>query len=203
MFWPPADVLICIPMDTPEDLDGTVLEHWSKWRAAVDSSRKICLLPVMEGRALPHLAFSGFDTLFPAADSTDAWCAVAGLQPLPCVSVAAFARISNALVELDGIQAYWAVKGGRTASEESAHAQAQAALVQAVSAFQNLGIPDECKTLVQQFVDVVLSRDLELAADLAGLMRGEPGVSVQLLGQIVRALTLLDSAQLTIDLAEQ
>jgi hypothetical protein len=202
MFWPPADVLICIPTDTPDDLNGTVLAHWSKWRAAVDSSRKICLLPVMDGRALPHLALSGFDTLFPAADNADAWCAVAGLQPLPCVSVAAFARISNALVELDGIQAYWAVKGGRAVSEERAHAQAQTALVQAVLAFQNLGIPDEYKTLVQQFVDGVLSRDLELAADLAGLTRGEPGLSALLLSQIVQDLTLLDNGQLTIELAE-
>lgn len=202
MFWPPADVLICIPADTPEDLEGVVLAHWSKWRAAIDSSRRICLLPVMEGRALPHLALSAFDTLFPAADKADAWCAVAGLQPLPCISVAAFACISSALVELDGIQAYWTVKGGRTAPEESAHEQAQAALTQAGSAFQNLDIPHEYKTLVQQFVDLVLGRNLELAADAAGLTRGEPGGAVQLLGQIVQALTLLDSAQLTIELTE-
>jgi hypothetical protein len=202
VFWPPADVLICIPVDAPEGLDGVVLANWSVWRAAVDSSRRICLLPVMKGRALPHFALSGFDTLFPAADKADVWCAAAGLQPLPCVSVAAFTRISNALVELDGIQSYWAIKGGRTAAEESAHKQAQAALEQAKSAFQSLGIPDESKTLAQQFVDLVLGASLELAADLARLTRGETGVTVQLLGQIVQALTSLDSERLAIEPAE-
>lgn len=201
-FWPPADVLICIPVDTPESLDSVVLANWSVWRAAVESSRRICLLPVMKGRALPHFALSGFDSLFPAADNADAWCAVAGLQPLPCESVAAFTRISNALVVLDGIQMYWTIKGGRTAAEESAHEQAQAALEQARSAFQSLGISDEVKTLAQQFVELVLDASLELAADLARLTRGETGVAVQLLGQIVLALTLLDSEQLTIELAE-
>jgi len=199
MFWPPADVLICIPVDTPEDLDSVVLEHWPKWRTTIDSSRRICLLPVMARRALPHLALSGFDTLFPAADSADAWCSVAGLQTLPCISVVAFARISSALVELDGIQTYWAIKGWRAASEESVNERAQVTLAEASSAFHNLDIPHEYKMLVQQFVDLVLGRNLEFAAEVAGLVRGELGGSVQVLGQIVQALTLLDSVQLTIE----
>jgi len=118
------------------------------------------------------------------------------------VSVAAFTRVSNALVELDGIQAYWARKGGRTATEESAHKQAQVALEQARSGFQSLDIPDEIKTPALQVIDLVLGGSLELAADSARLMRGESGVAVQLLGQIVQVLTLLDSEQLNIELAE-
>lgn len=202
MFWPPADVLICISVDTPEGLDSVVLANWPTWRAAVDSSRRICLLPVMEGRALLHLALSGFDTLFPAADDAATWCAVAGLQALPCVSVAAFARICNALAELDGIRTYWATKGGRTAAEESAYEQAQVASEQATSAFQGLDIPDEFKSIAQQFVDLVQGGDLQFVADLAGLTRGEPGVAAQLLSQIVQALTSLDTMQLIVELAE-
>jgi len=201
-FWPPADVLICIPVDAPEDLEAVVLTNWSVWRAAVDSSRRICMLPVTKGHALAHFALSGFDTLFPSADKAEAWCATVGLQPLPCVLVAAFTRISNALVELDGIQSYWTIKGGRTAAEEDAHRQTQAALQQARSAFQSLDIPNEVRAFVEQFVDLTLSGSLELAADLAKLTRGETGVAVQLLGRIVETLTSLDSAQLDIELAD-
>lgn len=201
-FWPPADVLICIPLDTPECLDSIVSANWPAWRAAVDSSRRICLLPVMEGRAMSHISLFGFDTLVPAADNAEGWCAVAGLQPLPYVSVAAFARISKALAELDGILAYWAIKGGRTAAEERGHEQTQAILEHARAAFQSLDISDEYKMLVQQFVDLVLGGNVELAADAARLMRGELGVAVQLVSQINLALTSRDCVLGIVGLAE-
>ena len=105
-------------------------------------------------------------------------------------------------MELDGIQSYWTIKGGRTAAEEDAHRQTQAALQQARSAFQSLDIPNEVRAFVEQFVDLTLSGSLELAADLAKLTRGETGVAVQLLGRIVETLTSLDSAQLDIELAD-
>lgn len=44
--WPPADVLVTLPVNT--NGTGVDLESgWAAWRALVDDGRKICVLPVM------------------------------------------------------------------------------------------------------------------------------------------------------------
>lgn len=191
VLWPPADVLITVPAEASPDLATS----WSTWRAAVDSSRRICILPVIQGYALTTFAIAGFDTPNPARDEAERWCTLAGMRPLPLISVAAFTAITNPLAELDGIRSYWAAKNGCTPLEQRAHDEMLAALEQGRAAFQALQVPDNVESASNQFVDAVLAGELHLAAEAAGLLRGESGVALEYLGQILQALTAVDVAR--------
>jgi len=130
--WPPADVLVTVPLNT----DGTTVvlaEIWPAWRAAVDDGRKICILPVMHGHGLTNLATYGFDTLFPVLphEKAEPWCSIAGVGVAPLASVNAFTRLTNPLAELQGIDAYWNSKAGRTPDEARTYQTVSDALDQA------------------------------------------------------------------------
>jgi hypothetical protein len=130
--WPPADVLVTVPLNT----DGTTVvlaEIWPAWRAAVDDGRKICILPVMHGHGLTNLATYGFDTLFPVLphEKAEPWCSIAGVGVAPLASVNAFTRLTNPLAELQGIDAYWNSKAGRTPEEARTYQTVSDALDQA------------------------------------------------------------------------
>lgn len=189
VLWPPADVVITVPAGAFPDLAS-----WSTWRAAVDSGRRVCVLPVIQGYALTTFAIAGFDTPRPARDDAEKWCILAGTRPLPLVSVAAFTAITNPLSELDGIRTYWATKNARTPPEQHAYDDLLTALGQSRAAFHSLQVPDNVESDLNQFIDAVLAGELHLAAELAGLLRGESGVALEYLGQILQALTEVDLA---------
>ena len=118
-LWPPADVLITVPVTT-DGVTVALVDSWPVWRASVDQGRKICILPVMQGLGLTNLAASGFDTLMPvlSPEKVQTWCSIAGVGVAPLGSVNAFTRLTNSLVELQNIHAYWKGKEGGTPEEK-------------------------------------------------------------------------------------
>lgn len=191
--WPPADVLITLPVNT----DGTGVDltsGWPAWRALVDDGRKICVLPVMNGLGLTNLATSGFDRLYPVLPNELAqpWCAVAGLDAAPLDSLNGFTRLTNPLEELQGIDAYWSSKGIRTPEEERLYQAVSETLDGARTAWNNLGLTDEIKGVGLQLVDAALQGEFPIAYAAARLLHGERTQTIEVIESFVLALTLFD-----------
>lgn len=191
--WPPADVLITLPVNT----DGTGVDlasGWPAWRALVDGGRKICVLPVMNGLGLTNLATSGFDRLFPVLPNELAqpWCAVAGFDAAPLDSLNGFTRITNPLAELQGIDAYWSSKGTRTPEEERIYQAVSETLDEARKAWSNLGLTDEVKWAGLQLVDAALQGEFPIAYAAARLLHGERTQTMEVIESFVLGLTLFD-----------
>ncbi|MFC5772055.1 hypothetical protein [Thauera sinica] len=198
VIWPPADVLMTVPIESSVDLATS----WATWRAVVEGGRRICVLPVVEGYGLTSFAVAGLDTLNVVRNEADKWCTVAGVQPLPLINVAALTAITNPLVELDGIRTYWASKGGRTPVEQATYDQLLSALEQSRATFQALQVSAEVTGAVNQFVDAVLAGELSLAAEASRVLVGETGPAWQVLGQLLQAITEVDISLATARLVE-
>lgn len=192
-MWPPADVLVTLPVST----DGTGVDlasGWPAWRALVDDGRKICVLPVMNGLGLTNLATSGFDRLYPVLPNELAqhWCAIAGLDAAPLDSLNGFTRLTNPLAELQGIDAYWSSKGTRTPEEERIYQAVFETLDEARKAWSNLGLTDDIKGAGLQLVDAALQGEFPIANAAARLLRGERTETIELIESFVLGLTLFD-----------
>lgn len=193
VVWPPADVLITLPVST----DGACVDlasTWPAWRAFVDDGRKICVLPVMNGLGLTNLATSGFDRLYPVLPSELAqpWCAVAGFDTAPLDSLNGFTRLTNPLAELQGIDAYWSSKGTRTREEERIYQAVSETLDEARKAWSNLALTDDIKEAGLQLMDAALQGEFPIANAAARLLHGERTETIELSESFVLVLTLFD-----------
>jgi len=191
--WPPADVLVTVPLNT----DGTTVvlaEIWPAWRAAVDDGRKICILPVMHGHGLTNLATYGFDTLFPVLphEKAEPWCSIAGVGVAPLASVNAFTRLTNPLAELQGIDAYWNSKAGRTPDEARTYQTVSDALDQAGADWSTLGLSDEVREAGDALIEAGLRGEFSLADAAAKLLQGERTPTIAVVETFVQGLTLFD-----------
>lgn len=191
--WPPADVLITLPLNA----DGTTVvlaEIWPAWRAAVDDGRKICILPVMHGLGLTNLAVSGFDTLFPVLphEKAEPWCSLAGVGVAPLALVNAFTRLTNPLAELQGIDAYWNSKEGRTPEEVRTYQMVSDALDQARADWSTLGRFDEVREAGEALIEAGLRGEFTLADAAAKLLQGERTPSMECLEAFFLSLTMFD-----------
>lgn len=192
-IWPPADVLVTVPLD----IDGTMFAleaSWPVWRAAVDDGRKICILPIMHGLGLTNLAVCGFDTLFPVLPHEEAqpWCSIAGIAVAPLVSVNAFTRLTNPLSEIQGIGAYWNSKAGRTPEEVRTYQSASDTLDQGRTDWIKLGLSDDVEEAGLALIDAGLQGEFQLADAAAKLLRGERTPTIELLETFVQGLTTVD-----------
>ncbi|MDD1956121.1 chaperone NapD [Pseudomonas sp. 8209] len=191
--WPPADVLVTLPVNT--DGTGVDLESvWAVWRALVDDGRKICVLPVMNKLGLTNLATSGFDSLFPVLPNELAqpWCTAAGLQSAPLDSLNVFTRLTNPLAELQGIDAYWCSKGTRMPEEERIYRAIFETLDEAREAWSNLALTDDIKGAGLQLVDAALQGELSIANAAARLLHGERTQTIEAIESFVLGLTVFD-----------
>lgn len=192
--WPPADVLVTVPLNT----DGTTVvlaESWPAWRALVDDGRKICILPVMHGLGLTNLAAYGFDTLFPVLPHEEAqpWCSIAGVRVAPLASVNAFTRLTNPLAELQGIDAYWNSKAGRTPEEVRTYQTVSDTFDQARADWSKLGLTDEVRGAGLALIEAGLRGEFHLADAAAKLLQGERTHTMELLETFLQGLTMFDS----------
>lgn len=191
--WPPADVLVTVPLNA----DGTtvvVAEIWPAWRAAVDDGRKICILPVLHGLGLTNLATYGFDTLLPVLPHEEAqpWCSIAGVEMAPVGSVNAFTRLTNPLAELQGIDAYWNSKERRTPEEERTYQIVLDRLDKARADWGDIGLPDDFREEGLNFIEAGLRGELPLADAAAKLLQGERTPTIALVETLIQNLTLFD-----------
>jgi len=196
--WPPADVLVTLPVNT----DGAGVDlasGWPAWRALVDGGRKICVLPVMSGLGLTSLATSGFDRLFPVLPNELAqpWCTAAGFEAAPLNSLNGFTRLTNALAELQGIDAYWSTKGTRTPEEERIYQAASETLDEAMEAWSNLELTDDFKGAGLQLLEAALQGEFPIANAAARLMHGERTQTIEDIESFVIGLTLFDCQRST------
>ncbi|MDP2218836.1 MAG: hypothetical protein Q8K34_01360 [Hydrogenophaga sp.] len=191
--WPPADVLITVPINLEEE---TVVldEIWPTWRAIIGKGRKICTLPVIYGYGLTNLASSGFETLFPVQDyeTAQSWCTVAGVSIAPLVTVNAFTRLKNPLAELQGIQTYWNHKAGKTLEEERIYQMVLDTLQQARADWIDLGLPNEIRETVVALIESGLRNEFPIADAAAKLLQGERTHALELLETFVMTLTMFD-----------
>lgn len=193
VVWPPADVLITVPVN----INGTSVDlasGWPAWRALVDDGRQICVLPVMNGLGLTNLATSGFDRLYPVLPNELAqpWCAVAGFDAAPLDYLNGFTRLTNPLAELQGVDAYWSSKGTRTSEEERIYQAISETLDEARTAWCKLGLTDEVKKAGLQLVDAALQGEFPIAYAAARLLHGERTQTIEIIESFVLALTLSD-----------
>ncbi len=191
--WPPADVLITLPVNT----DGTGVDlasAWPAWRALVDGRRKICVLPVMNGLGLTNLATFGFDRLLPVLPNELAqpWCAAAGFEAAPLDSLNGFTRFTNPLAELQGIQAYWSRKGARTPDEERIYRAVSETLQEARGAWSNLALTDDIKGAGLHLLNLGLQGEFPIANAAARLLQGERTQTIELIESFVLSLTVFD-----------
>lgn len=191
--WPPADVLITLPVNT----DGTgvdLVSGWPAWRALVDGGRKICILPVMNGLGLTNLATSGFDRLFPVLPNELAqpWCAAAGFDAAPLDLLNGFTRLTNPLAELQGIDAYWGSKGTRMPEEERIFQAVSETLHEAREAWSTLALTDDIKEAGLKLVDAALQGEFSIANAAAKLLQGEQTQTIELVESFIQGLTLFD-----------
>uniref|UniRef100_A0A0B1Z2L1 Uncharacterized protein n=1 Tax=Pseudomonas frederiksbergensis TaxID=104087 RepID=A0A0B1Z2L1_9PSED len=191
--WPPADVLVTLPVNT-DGTDVDLASGWPAWRALVEDGRKICVLPVMNRLGLTSLATSGFDRLFPVLphELAQPWCAAAGLEAAPLDSLNAFTRLTNPLAELQGIDAYWCSKGTRTPEEERIYRAVSETLDEAREAWSNLALTDDIKGAGLQLLDVALQGEFPIANAAARLLHGERTQTIDVIESFVLGLTLFD-----------
>lgn len=191
--WPPADVLVILPINT----DGTgadLASGWPAWRALVEDGRKMCVLPVMNRLGLTNLATSGFDRLLPVLPNelAQSWCATAGIEAAPLDSLNVFTRLTNPLAELQGIDAYWSSKGTRTPEEERIYRAVSETLDEAMEAWSNLALTDDIKGAGLQLVETALQGEFPIANATARLLHGERTQTIEVIELFVLELTLFD-----------
>ncbi|WP_070358300.1 hypothetical protein [Duganella sp. HH105] len=192
-IWPPADVLITIPVNA----DGATVvleESWPAWRASVDEGRKICILPVMHGLGLTNLAASGFDMLFPVLphEKAQSWCSIAGVGVAPLRSVNAFTCLTNPLAELQSINTYWNGKEERTLDEEWIYQKVLDTLDNARIDWNNLELPDDFRSAGSNLIEAGLKGEFPLADAAAKLLHGERTPTIEIVEILLQRLTLFD-----------
>lgn len=195
--WPPADVLVTVPVKT----DGTSVDlagAWPAWRAVVDGGRKICILPMMNGLGLTNLAICGFDKLFPVLPYEVArpWCSLARIEAAPLNLLNDFTRLTNPLLELQGIDAYWHYKGTTTPNEKRLYQTVSDSLEEARKAWSSMAVAEDIKRAGLHLVDAGLSGEFTIADAAAKLLQGERTPTIELLEAFVHGLTVFD-CQLT------
>ena len=191
--WPPADVLITVPLNT-DVTTIIVAEAFPAWRALVGDGRKICVLPILHGLALTNLAVSGFDVLFPVLPHEEAhpWCLTAGVKVAPLTSVNAFCRLTNLLAELQGIAAYWKSKVARTPEEIRVYQAASDALDQGREDWIKLGLPDDVGEAGLALIEDGLRGGFPLVEADVKLLQGEQSPVMGLLQTFLINLTMIE-----------
>lgn len=189
-LWPPADVLLTISIDNSEDAQTI----WYRLRAAVDESRRVCLLPVIGSFGLTAVAIGGLSAPGGVEDA-DAWCAVAGVRPLPLHSVSALKLATEALTQLDGMRSYLQSKTAHTLTEQQTYEELTNRFREAKESFVRLAMPAEVINAFNHYVDAVLSQDLSLAAEASQVLARKTGPALENLGQLIVAVTTVDLAR--------
>lgn len=197
--WPPADVLITIPLNTDGVLTIDIRESWPAFRALVEPGRKIVILPILQDLGLSNLAVSGFDTPLPVFDIEKAklWCSLAGVRVAPLLSVNAFDRLTSPLAELQSIDAYWNIKMGRNRKEERTYQVASDALNNAIVDWNNLDLPNELREMGLNLIESGLRGELALAGSAARLVQGEATPTIQIIHSFLFTLTAYDCLNAT------
>src|SRR5690606_32888019 len=118
------------------------------------------------GYGITLWAFAGYEAPFPEQVEARKWCEVAGVAVLPIPTVDALTTVTRPLVEFNGIEAYWAIKGRRIPLEQAVYEQLRADVYLRRAEFALLPITPEVLEDAERAFDAVLSGELSLAADL-------------------------------------
>jgi hypothetical protein len=145
-------------------------------------------------RNILKVATYGFDMLLPVVPHEEAqpWCSIAGVEVAPLGSVNAFTRLTNPLVELQGIDAYWNSKTGRTPEEKRTYQTVLDTLNKARADWGNLGLPDDFREEGLNFIEAGLRGESPLADAAAKLLQGEHTPTMALVATFIQNLTVFD-----------
>jgi hypothetical protein len=148
----------------------------------------------MQSLGLTNLAASGFDMLMPVLsyEKVQAWCSIAGVGVAPLESVNAFTRLTNPLAELQGINAYWKGKEGKTPEEERTYQTVLDNLDKARADWDNLELPDDLRGAVLTLIEAGLQGEFPLADATAKLLQGERTSTIEIFETLLLDLTLFD-----------
>lgn len=152
----------------------------------------------MNGLGLTNLAICGFDKLFPVLPYEVArpWCSLARIEAAPLNLLNDFTRLTNPLLELQGIDAYWHYKGTTTPNEKRLYQTVSDSLEEARKAWSSMAVAEDIKRAGLHLVDAGLSGEFTIADAAAKLLQGERTPTIELLEAFVHGLTVFD-CQLT------
>jgi hypothetical protein len=175
--WPPADVLVLLPV---ADIEGAVIalaEQAELVRSLIDSSIHLTIMPFIEGTAFPALARSGYQTLLPDAEGATAWAAELGLPQAPCAVAGLFGEVMSLAGELGAMDQK--IFGTETRPEEevatrrrleSAFAGKNEEMTGQLDAFD-----PALKTDVSELIAYLRSGEIDFVAEVQDALGGEIG----------------------------
>jgi hypothetical protein len=189
LVWPPSEVLLVVTLDRLGSWRDMLPVAAAPLRNAAGEGRRLCLIPLLQGRTVSRLSYGGVATLFPTPYAPDEWLRAAGYRLLDDERTRAFGDVVDALAEISGIERFGYGAENRPAPERTALAGAEERLGRALAILRRRLAGEDRDLLagVEALVAAARSRVVDMASDLAASLRGRVAPVVEQ----VEALSLM------------
>ena len=115
--WPPFEVLALVPAGDLIHAAATVEESIDPLRRVVDGTTRLTVAPVVDGVAIAALGRSGYQTLYPDAESVAEWLEYVGVEGLQSDAAESLGQVLGLAVQLGAMDARGLGLAGRPSEE--------------------------------------------------------------------------------------
>ena len=192
--WPPADILALLSATDIADAVLTLEKNAELLRSLVGSSNRLTVMPLIDGVALPALAKSGHQTLFPDVNGNAVvWAEFLGLQYTPSETAGLFGEVLSLSSELGAMEQKGLGNELRPKQEvfvrrslSSTIATKNEELTRRLEAFDS-GL----RTDVSDLIKYLRTGDIDFTAEAASAIGGDPTETLEQVG--ILTLLLIES----------
>lgn len=186
--WPPLDLLAVVSLDSPLDWQIWLLKKESCLRAAIGESRRVWIVPSIDGVLVSRLTVGGVATLLPLPHAVDDWLDALHLGCLDDIFTREAERVLNLIIELDGLRTFALGAPGRPALEQVVRQNIEQRLLEALVKFEALAAGTPIQLLPRQLSKEVSEGRIALAESIAALTHGQAVPGIEALISIQAAL---------------
>lgn len=195
--WPPADMLALLPATDTVGAALALAEGAGPFRALIDRSTHLTIMPSIGGRVAPTLAKSGFDTLLPALDGGADWARELELPQTPSAMALLFSELTSLASELGAMEQLGLGADDRPKQEINVRQNLTAAFTEKQEALAHhlasheADLQNDVLTLIAELRE----GEVDFAAEGQAALSGEPSSVMETIGVLTIELMDLELAE--------
>lgn len=172
LIWPMLEVLVTIEISSIHDWISTFVDEWVHWRALVDDTMRLTVMPVVNGMHVPMCGLSGTDRPFPVEEQARDWIKAAGLHPMPEAATNMWRNVCEAAMDYAVFEVQGLGFDNRPALERTSRADVIARLVSSKAAIDKT-LPPLIQEMTTTLVALAFQEPEALLESQLGFLRKE------------------------------
>lgn len=186
--WPPMEVMAIVNLGSSTDWPLWLVENEAGLRSAIGKSRRLWVLPRIEGVVVSSLTVGGVAALLQLPYVIDDWLDLLQVRCLNDIFTRESQRVINLLVEIDGMRTFALGKPGRPALERVVRQDVEEQLLDALMRFEALAVGTPIQLVLSELKEEVSEGRVALAESIAAITHGQVLPGVEMLMNIRTAL---------------